>query len=167
MHLIKVAHEKQLDLVVNLAQTIWHEHFTPIIGAAQVAYMLKKFQSKQSIMQQLENGFSYYLITHNSQAIGYSAIIFNPAELFLSKLYILSSERNKGFGKQTIKYLEQLAFAQGMQKMSLTVNKNNLMAIKSYEKMGFVTMDSIIKDIGEGFVMDDYKLEKRLSISLE
>jgi hypothetical protein len=31
-----------------------------------------------------------------------------------------------------------------------------------YEKVGFVISDSVVKDIGEGFIMDDYQMEKRL-----
>ena len=35
----------QIIEVADLANTIWTEHFTPLIGSAQVYYMLEKFQS--------------------------------------------------------------------------------------------------------------------------
>ena len=38
----------------------------------------------------------------------------------------------------------------------LTVNKNNKTAIRAYEKNGFVITTSVVTDIGQGFVMDDY-----------
>lgn len=38
----------------------------------------------------------------------------------------------------------------------LTVNKGNERAIKVYEKFGFIKTDSIVTDIGNGYVMDDY-----------
>ena len=158
----KVSDEKQIELVAELAHTIWHEYFTPIIGKAQVAYMLEKFQSKKSITQQIQNGIIYFVMINNSQPIGYTGVSLKDRELFLSKLYIISAERNKGFGRQTMTFLEQLAHEQGTQKITLTVNKNNSDTIRAYQKMGFINTGPVIQDIGENFVMDDYKMEKPL-----
>lgn len=160
MLITKVSDEKQIELVAELAQTIWHEHFTPIIGKAQVEYMLEKFQSKESITQQIQNGFIYFVMINNTQPIGYAGVTLKDSDLFLSKLYIISAERNKGFGRQTLSFLEQLAVEQGAQKIILTVNKNNLNTIRAYQKMGFINSGPVIQDIGENFVMDDYKMEK-------
>ena len=46
--------------------------------------------------------------------------------------------------------------------MILAVNKRNTTAIGSYRKYGFVVRESIVDDIGHGFVMDDYVMEKKL-----
>jgi ribosomal protein S18 acetylase RimI-like enzyme len=46
----------------------------------------------------------------------------------------------------------------------LTVNKNNVNAIKAYEKMGFRNVGSLVQDIGDGFVMDDYAMEKTVRL---
>ena len=162
MYIAKVSDEKQIELVAALACEIWHEYFTPIIGKSQVEYMLEKFQSKKSIEQQIQNGFIYFLMINNAEPIGYTGIIIKDRELFLSKLYVVSAQRNKGFGKQVVVFLEDLALEQGAKKITLTVNKNNSNTIGAYQKMGFINVESVIKDIGENFVMDDYKLEKNL-----
>ena len=49
-----------------------------------------------------------------------------------------------------------------LSKIRLHVNKYNTNSILVYEKMGFVNTDSIITEIGEGFVMDDYEMVKNL-----
>jgi RimJ/RimL family protein N-acetyltransferase len=49
-----------------------------------------------------------------------------------------------------------------LNKIALTVNKNNVNSIKAYEKMGFKNVGSVVQDIGSGYVMDDYKMEKTL-----
>ena len=162
MYIAKVSDEKQIELVAALACEIWHEYFTPIIGKSQVEYMLEKFQSKKSIEQQIQNGFIYFLMINNAEPIGYTGIIIKDRELFLSKLYVVSAQRNKGFGKQVVVFLEDLALEQGAKKITLTVNKNNSNTIGAYQKMGFINVESVIKDIGENFVMDDYKMEKNL-----
>jgi hypothetical protein len=38
----------------------------------------------------------------------------------------------------------------------LAVNKRNENAIAAYAKHGFAIVESVVKDIGGGFVMDDY-----------
>ena len=44
----------------------------------------------------------------------------------------------------------------------LQVNKRNVNAIQSYQKYGFVVREATVEDIGRGFVMDDYVMEKKL-----
>jgi ribosomal protein S18 acetylase RimI-like enzyme len=44
----------------------------------------------------------------------------------------------------------------------LQVNKRNEKAIKLYRRAGFAVREEIVVDIGGGFVMDDYVMEKRL-----
>jgi ribosomal protein S18 acetylase RimI-like enzyme len=51
-----------------------------------------------------------------------------------------------------------------MKKVYLYVNKKNNKAIRAYKKSGFVINESICKDIGGGFFMDDYKMIKHLSL---
>ena len=155
-----VSGENQIETIEGLACKIWNEHFTPIIGKAQVSYMLEKFQSKKAITEQIENGFLYFLIKNNNEHIGYIGVLPEENRLFLSKLYIASAERGKGHGRKAIKFLEALAIEKGLNKISLTVNRNNSATVKTYKKLGFEIRGSIVQDIGKNFVMDDYKMEK-------
>ena len=45
----------------------------------------------------------------------------------------------------------------------LTVNKKNTNSISAYQKMGYKIIEEIVTDIGEGYVMDDFKI--RLEIN--
>ena len=155
-----VSAENQIAIIAGLAKNIWNEHFIPIIGKAQVDYMLDKFQSKKVIAEQIENGFLYYLIKHNNDYIGYIGVLAKQNQLFLSKLYITSAERGKGHGRKAVDFLEKLAIEKGLGKITLTVNKNNSATIKIYKKLGFENRGSIVQDIGKNFVMDDYIMEK-------
>jgi hypothetical protein len=47
-------------------------------------------------------------------------------------------------------------------KIWLTVKKNNSHSIRWYSRMGFINTASLIQDIGKGFVMDDYRMEKTI-----
>jgi ribosomal protein S18 acetylase RimI-like enzyme len=157
---LEVSTEYQIGIIESLAKEIWTEHYISIIGAEQVDYMLKRFQSKQAISEQIMAGFLYFLIKDDNEFIGYIAVHPKSTELFLSKIYIRSSRRNKGYGKKAVRFAEGLARGKGLRKIVLTVNKFNFNAIKAYEKMGFRNIGSIVQDIGDKFVMDDYIMEK-------
>lgn len=162
MHIDPVSDKHQLKVVEVLAYMIWHDHYTPIIGKDQVDYMLEKFQSVQAMSDQIEDGYSYFLCTDHHKHVGYMSVNIRENELFLSKFYVLLSERGKGYGKNMIKFLEALAKEKSLNKISLTVNKHNSDSINIYKKLGFLKCGTVIQDIGNGFVMDDCILEKRL-----
>jgi diamine N-acetyltransferase len=44
----------------------------------------------------------------------------------------------------------------------LTVNKGNEGSIAIYRKSGFSVRESVVFNIGNGYVMDDFIMEKRL-----
>lgn len=159
---IEAIKSRELETVVILADQIWHEYFTSIIGSEQVKYMLKKFQSLDSIDQQIKDGYRYFLLMKEHKPIGYIGFKTDNKDLFLSKFYIISDYRNLGLGRQTLAFIEQQAIASKLNKITLTVNKNNTDTIKAYQKMGFVNKGSVIKDIGEGFIMDDFLMEKTI-----
>jgi diamine N-acetyltransferase len=155
-----VTDNNQIEIVEALADEIWREHFTAIIGKEQVDYMLEKFQSKHAIAEQINNGVQYFFICSNKEHVGYMAAQPKGNQLFLSKFYILAAQRGKGLGRKAITFIEKLAIEKAAGKISLTVNRYNSAAIEVYKKLGFVIEESIVQDIGEGFVMDDYRMEK-------
>lgn len=160
MDLIPVTTADQIKQVAALARQIWTEHFTPIIGSAQVEYMLCEIQSEAAIADQIRNkGYHYYLLDTDSQIVGYCGIAFNDDALFLSKLYILKAFRGKGIARKAIDFLKSIARKKKLDKITLTCNKYNAGPITAYEKLGFVNTGPIVQDIGQGFIMDDYKME--------
>lgn len=162
MKIIEVNGPRLIIEVEALAKIIWREHYTPIIGAKQVDYMLEQMQSRAAISQQIElEGYHYFLLNDtDGQRVGYFGLVPKAPELFLSKLYVIASERRKGFGKHAIKFVESLARARGFSKVFLIVNKHNTGSIAAYKKLGFVITGSVVTDVGEGFFMDDYRMEK-------
>jgi len=148
--------------IAILAKGIWTEHYEPIIGIDQVNYMLKKFQSASAIKKQIEeNQFNYFII-NNYENIGYISIKAEAESLFLSKIYIAKANRGQGLGKASMAFIDQQAKKMDCSKIYLTVNKYNTNSIKAYQKIGFKIVEELVMDIGNGYVMDDYKMEKVL-----
>jgi GNAT superfamily N-acetyltransferase len=160
--IIPVKEKHLIEVVADLAAEIWTEHYTAIIGSEQVEYMLDKFQSYNAISKQIAENSLYYLIKEGDQYVGYFAAEPKDGMLFLSKYYVKSSQRGKGFGKAALAFVEELAKKMGLKKIALTVNKHNTVTIDIYQNLGFINKGAIVTEIGKGFKMDDYLLEKTL-----
>jgi diamine N-acetyltransferase len=170
---VPVTTPQQLDAVAGLAHEIWYEYYVPLIGRAQVDYMVSTFQSSEAMAQQIREDYEYFLIQRGvvrhdpaegqDRSIGYCAVQPQPAEssLFISKLYLLRDARGAGTGRECMEFIEQLARRRGLTLLWLTVNKGNP-AVKAYERLGFRIAADLVMDIGAGFFMDDYRMEKSL-----
>lgn len=152
----------ELEAIESMANIIWHEHYTPIIGQEQVLYMLDKFQSAQSMLAQIHQGYCYFTIFRSEEKIGYLSYEKRGDTLFLSKVYLLKKARGKGWGREAFNFVIQKGIESGCRKVSLTVNRFNTNSIKAYEKAGFINMGETVQDIGKGFIMDDYLMEKSI-----
>ncbi|MBT8209271.1 MAG: GNAT family N-acetyltransferase [Eudoraea sp.] len=159
---IKAKDKKAYSVIAQLADTIWHEHYTPIIGAAQVTYMVNNFQSAEAIAKQVKEGVQYYIIFYNAHPAGYFAFEKKNKELFLSKFYVQKEHRGKGIGKAAMELVTREGNFLECSQITLTVNKHNTGAIRAYEKLGFHNLGGVVQDIGQGFVMDDFLLIKTL-----
>ena len=152
---------EQIQEAADLAEIIWTEHFTPLIGSAQVAYMIEKFQSVPAVTDQIKHGYRYYLMKCDGVSVGYTAILSQPMEksLFLSKIYVEKSYRGKHFTSQTVTFLKEICRKEGLKKIRLMVNKGNHSSIAVYEHLRFIKVRDVVTEIGEGYVMDDYIME--------
>jgi len=161
----RVLTSEQVEKVVQLANSIWMEHYRPIIGQEQVNYMLDKYQSAKAISKEIcDNNNQYYLILKNEIVVGYLGIKLEKYHLYLSKIYVLSSERGSGVGNQSFAFLIEHSRSNQRDKITLTVNKNNKDSIAAYKKVGFeITGDECV-DIGSGFVMDDFQMELKVKL---
>ncbi|GAA4883240.1 hypothetical protein GCM10023311_01700 [Flaviramulus aquimarinus] len=148
--------------IETLANTIWREHYIPIVGKSQIDYMLEKYQTVAAINKQIATGFEYFLIRYDAIPVGYISIKQEENALFLSKIYVLSTYRGKKIGKAAILFIEEQAKIYRLKNIRLTVNINNTNSIKAYEKLGFKNVGPLVTDIGNGFVMDDYQMVKEL-----
>ena len=60
--IIRVTDQHEIAAVSALAEEIWRQHFIPIIGEAQVKYMLAKFQSMLSPRDLKHFSIVFYLL---------------------------------------------------------------------------------------------------------
>ena len=157
-----VRNEKDIDMTASLADEIWHEYYHSILLPAQIDYMVSRYQSPQAISAQIADGYEYYIIYKDDMPLGYFAIEKKEGYLFISKIYIAQVFRRQGYGKAAMHKIVNIAKNYNYRDIRLNVAKHNSGSISAYENMGFIIIDSVVIDIGSGFVMDDYTMQKEL-----
>ncbi len=149
-----------IKLLAQIASEIWHEYWPCLLSVEQIDYMVQKFQSEEAIEEQIKNeSYTYYFLVEGRDIVGYTGISKKKDYLFLSKLYLLKEYRHIGLGKKAFDEIKKMC----TNKIILTVNKHNSSAYNAYLKYGFKVIDSVVTDIGSGFVMDDFIMEYELA----
>lgn len=152
--------EADVTALATMAARIWMEHYRPILSEGQIRYMVDAFQSAEAIRRQLGEGYRYVFLIEDGRRAGYAAVRDDGDRLFLSKLYVDAVYRRRGIAKAAIAAFCEECRRTGRRAVWLTVNRHNTSSIAAYERMGFVRVDEQVTDIGGGYVMDDYYMEK-------
>ena len=173
---IVVATKEQLSIVRDLALKIWPVTYTNVISAGQIEYMLDMMYSLESLENQLQSNKVFLLAEDDNHFLGFASYELDykdenqknqenlkqvQIKTRIHKLYVLPENQKKGIGKQLIDCVAEIARTKHNSALDLTVNKNNP-ATAFYLKNGFEITEKTVFDIGNGYVMDDYIMEKKI-----
>lgn len=159
---IQYATTADIPLIRELALKIWPQTYASILPADKITYMLELMYSPGSLAKQMEEGAQFIVITDDKEPVAFASYQeIHPGIFKLHKIYVLISQQGKGTGRFIIDHiLAEIKKKKGTS-LQLQVNRNN-QARYFYEKIGFTVIDEIDLDIGNGYVMDDYIMEKKL-----
>ena len=158
---VPVVSGDDINELADIAWEVWHEFFSSLLSPGQIDYMVEKFQSRRAVSEQLAGGYGYFfMVLENGEKIGYTGVKTDGGKLFLSKLYILKKNRGCGYASQAFAFLEDMCRDKNLSSVWLTVNRHNTHSIDVYTAKGFVKVREQVADIGCGYVMDDYIMEK-------
>ena len=156
---LNLAKATDLESISTMATGIWHAHYVAITGKEQVEYMLKKFYNHQSLVEQMgDKKHCFYLIEQQNEVIGFLSVSSeNGADWFLHKFYIYGNRSNSGAGTEALHELIRLTKPKTL---TLTVNRKNYKSINFYFKNGFKITSVEDFDIGNGYEMNDFVMQK-------
>ena len=150
--------------LVALAREIWYAHYPAIIGSAQIEYMLRQRYEFDVVRAELrQSGVWWDKLMLGAEMAGFASylLVDDAADrMKLDKLYVHPRHQRRGYGGMLIARACAAARVRGCSRLELAVNKGNRSAIDAYLKHGFRVAASVVKDIGGGFVMDDYIMVK-------
>jgi ribosomal protein S18 acetylase RimI-like enzyme len=162
---ISVVTKNQLPIIQELTYKIWPIAYGDILSNEQLEYMLNKFYELSYLVQQLENGQVFLLAEENGIHYGFASYELNcdnSNKTKIHKLYVLPQSQGKGLGKQFTEKIIDIAKLNQNEGIFLNVNRFNK-ALHFYEKIGFQNVKTIDIEIGNGYLMEDYIMEKQFS----
>ena len=165
MYEIKKAGTGDIPLIRELTFRVWPQTYTSILSPEQIDYMLEMMYSEASLKKQMaENGCQFIIVYEDGNPVGFASYSEEePKRWKLNKIYVLQNQQGKGTGKYVIHYIIEEIKKQNANSLFLQVNRyNNAKAF--YEKLGFTEIDLINLDIGNGYFMNDYVMEKKLKV---
>jgi len=157
---IRPASDADLETISALAGRIWRAHYPSILSSEQIEYMLRWMYDVGQLRSEMARGVVYQLLLEEERPLGFCAYEEFPGYLKLHKLYLLATEHGRGLGSMMLRQVEDEARRRGLAKVVLGVNRFNEKAIRAYRRNGYLIRELLKTEIGEGFVMDDYIMEK-------
>ena len=149
--------------ISSLAREIWQASYPGIITQEQIDFMLEQRYGHERLYDDLEDLHKWLDQAFlGDRRVGFAFNEIYKGEFKLDKLYIHPDVQRQGVGGQLIAHVAERAKREGYPCVILAVNKRNEKAIGSYKKYGFVVREAIVDDIGRGYVMDDFVMEKKL-----
>lgn len=156
--------EDDIEALCALAREVWRHHYPPIIGTAQTEYMLAQRYTPALVRDELARGLWWDTLSDDGALVAFASSFPDEsnAGVKLDKLYVHPARQRLGYGAALLEHTCDRARRLGYARVCLAVNKRNVNAINAYRRHGFTVAESVVKDIGGGFVMDDYVMEKRV-----
>ncbi len=145
----------------ELARKIWCKWYPAIISQAQIEYMLQRMYAPENLQDQMLNlHHQFTLVFAGKDLVGYASVCTTDGKsYFIHKFYVDTESHQKGIGTQLLAYLEETYTPEVWE---LMVNRRNYIAINFYFKKGFTIKLVGDFDIGGGYSMDDFKMQKVL-----
>lgn len=159
------AAQQDLPLIRQLAEQTFHVTYLPLQPKEKVDYLFDLMYSPASLTNQMKSGQRFILAKDETGYQGYASYEINSKKAGVTKIhkiYVLPSAQGKGIGKMLMDCVKAVALQNNNHTLSLNVYRLNP-AIDFYEKIGFRKVEEIDINVGHGFTMNDFVMEKDIS----
>ncbi|GEO08811.1 GNAT family N-acetyltransferase [Segetibacter aerophilus] len=159
---IRPASYNDIPFIRDIANKTWPAAYEALLGRDQLTYMLDKLYSPSALEDQMKKHHYFFLALREYAPVGFASFSNLEKDIYkLQKLYVLPSEQKSGLGRTLLETVETVSKSMGATKLQLNVNRKNI-AKGFYEKQGFFVIKQEDIDIGSGYYMNDYVMEKDL-----
>lgn len=152
------------NIIYSIAVPAWNAAYTTILSAEQMEYMLELMYSREAITEQISVKGHQFLLVYNEQvAVGFASYEVNVKyeTTKLHKLYVLPEVKGAGYGRALVNAVAGMAKKHTNDKLILNVNRRNP-SVGFYKNMGFTIAGEEDITIGNGYLMEDYIMQKQL-----
>lgn len=152
-----------IPLIRELTFKVWPQTYAAIISLEQIDYMLEMMYSETSLQKQMTDGCQFIIVYDVAEPVGFASYQeIEPSIFKLHKIYVLTSQQGKGTGKFLINWILNEIQKKKAISLQLQVNRDNKARV-FYEKLGFTIINEKDLNIGNGYFMRDFILEKKIN----
>ncbi|MFC0182599.1 Ribosomal protein S18 acetylase RimI [Pseudarcicella hirudinis] len=155
------ANISQVGLIQEIARETWGPTYGSILSPEQIEYMMEMMYSTDVLEKQFEN-HTFLFLENEGKVVGFAGFEPKSEQLIkLHKIYFLPETQGKGFGKLMVEEICKRVETSGFSILELNVNRFNK-ARFFYEKLSFQVVDEVDVNIGNGFLMNDYVMQRKI-----
>ena len=163
MYKIRQGEKGDFPLIRELALQVWPQTYASLLSPAQITYMLELMYSETALAKQIQDGAEFIILENKDIPSGFASFGETEKDVYkLHKIYVLITEQGKGSGRFLIQHILDTIRARGAASLQLQVNRQNR-AREFYEKLGFSIIREVDLDIGNGYFMRDFIMEKKIT----
>lgn len=163
--MITIQPTQNYKAIQDIAGKTWPLTYGAILSSEQIQYMFSMMYDLDALKNQAETKNHHFIIAEeDGNFLGFASYEFdyhNEPKTKIHKIYILPETQGSGIGKKLIYYITEASKSNNQQFLSLNVNRFNE-AIHFYTKIGFEKAGEEDINIGNGYVMEDFIMEKKL-----
>ena len=165
MNTIRIATTKDIPLIRQLVEQVFPETYKNIITPEQCRYMMDMMYSEESLRRQMtEEGHVYQLLSVDGEAAGYVSVQPIESDLYeLQKIYMLPRFQGRHLGRTLFDAAVALVKKLHPEPCRIFLHVNRYNKAKTfYEHLGLKVTKQGDYDIGHGYFMNDYIMEKEI-----
>ena len=163
---------QDVALIRSLADGVWQATYASILSSEQIEYMFDMMYSDDNLIKQMRDKHHHFIIIYRND-IPCAYISIEPlgeGRYNFQKIYARREVHGTGVGRymieQGIEWVRRIEAEDGRSGnivIELFVNRANP-AVNFYKHMGFEIVNTRDFDIGNGFFMNDYIMERTIAL---
>lgn len=158
MNIRLVKSSSDISKIVSLANVIFNDYYKEMLGEDETSLILNNFYSDTCIRRHIKDGIEYYFINDNKEDIGFIALRYRPAFIYIPCVYIIEAERDKKVFDVVLQIIKSIAFKSDYKSIRLSINVKNTLAMDIFEHIGFVKLYTKVNELG----IEEYVYELKL-----
>ena len=163
---------QDVALIRSLADGVWQATYASILSPQQIEYMFDMMYSDENLTKQMRDKHHHFIIIYRND-IPCAYISIEPLgerRYNFQKIYARSEVHGTGVGRymieqgiEWVRRQERNSHNNAPITIELFVNRANP-AVNFYKHMGFEIVNTRDFDIGNGYFMNDYIMERSIAL---
>ena len=165
MVIIPITSPDGLGLIRTIADRVWPQTYAPILTSEQITYMMEMMYADTVLRREFAAGVRFDVLSADGDLAGFLSYGDGGGDeaAKLHKLYLAPEYHHRGIGSRMLRHAIAVNARAGYRRLLLNVNKQNANALLAYRRNGFIEKAKVKVDIGGGFFMDDFVMERLLT----